>query len=170
MVAAIAFESLVPRPGQLAVAGTERFDVFRSRATYDGDSHDFGKFVGVDLAPFGSLSSAQWQHIARHSVVAGDRGTLRWHYDPAIADNFSPLIAFDAVLWHLWDEISCPVLVMRGETSDLLGERTLREMRQRGHAAAADKVEAIEWPGCGHAPSLMSDDQIAAVRNFLLKP
>jgi pimeloyl-ACP methyl ester carboxylesterase len=122
------------------------------------------------LAPFGSLSSAQWQHIARHSVVAGDRGTLRWHYDPAIADNFSPLIAFDAVLWHLWDEISCPVLVMRGETSDLLGERTLREMRQRGHAAAADKVEAIEWPGCGHAPSLMSDDQIAAVRNFLLKP
>ena len=58
------------------------------------------------LAPFGALTGAQWQHIARHSVVKGDKGALRWHYDPAIAGNFSLLIAFDVVLWHLWDEIA----------------------------------------------------------------
>jgi len=121
------------------------------------------------LAPFGPLTTAQWQHIARHSVVKGDKGRLRWHYDPAIAHNFSLLIAFDVVLWHLWDEIACPVLVIRGEDSDLLSRRTLHEMQQRGHAAAAGNVSVLECSRCGHAPSLMADDQIAAVCNFLLK-
>jgi pimeloyl-ACP methyl ester carboxylesterase len=122
------------------------------------------------LAPFGKLTAAQWQHIARHSVVKGDKGVLRWHYDPAIASNFSLLIAWDVALWQLWDEIACPVLVMRGEDSDLLSARTLHEMLDRGPAAAAGKVRAIEWPDCGHAPALMADEQIAAVRDFLLEP
>lgn len=121
------------------------------------------------LSPFGALTDAQWRHIARHSLVKGDKGALRWHYDPAIADNFSLLIAFDVVLWHLWDEITCPVLIMRGEHSDLLARRTLNEMLRRGHAAAAGKVAAAEWPGCGHAPSLMAEDQIAVVRDFLVR-
>jgi hypothetical protein len=30
-------------------------------------------------------------------------------------------------------------------------------------------VEALELPGIGHAPALMSYDQIAAVRAFLLR-
>jgi pimeloyl-ACP methyl ester carboxylesterase len=93
---------------------------------------------------------------------------LRWHYDPAIASNFSPFIAFDVALWQFWDEIACPVLVMRGEDSDLLARGTMDAMLQRGHAAAAGRVTRAEWPGCGHAPSLMADDQIAVVRNFLL--
>jgi pimeloyl-ACP methyl ester carboxylesterase len=126
-------------------------------------------YVRQVLAPFGALTDAQWRHIAQHSVAKGAKGALRWHYDPAIASNFSPLIAFDVVLWQLWDEIACPVLVMRGEESDLLARRTMEAMLQRGHAAAAGKVTAIEWPGCGHAPSLMASDQIAAVRDFLLQ-
>jgi pimeloyl-ACP methyl ester carboxylesterase len=120
------------------------------------------------LAPFGKLTNEQWQHIARHSVAKDEDGQLRWHYDPAIATNFSPLIAFDVVLWHLWDEISCPVLIMRGEESDLLSQRTMQEMLRRGSAAAARRVSSIEWSGCGHAPSLMTDQQIAAVRNFVM--
>jgi pimeloyl-ACP methyl ester carboxylesterase len=122
------------------------------------------------LAPFGALTDAQWRHIAQHSLAKDAKGTLRWHYDPAIASNFPLLIAFDVVLWHLWEEISCPVLIMRGEDSDLLARRTMHEMLQRGHAAAAGRVTAAEWPRCGHAPSLMADDQIAAVRDFLLSP
>jgi pimeloyl-ACP methyl ester carboxylesterase len=127
-------------------------------------------YVRHVLAPFGALTDAQWRHIAQHSVAKGAKGALRWHYDPAIASSFSPLIAFDVVLWQLWDEITCPVLVMRGEDSDLLARGTMDAMLQRGHAAAAGKVTAAEWPGCGHAPSLMADDQIAMVRNFLLRP
>jgi len=125
-------------------------------------------YVRRVLAPFGALTGAQWRHIARHSVMKDAKGALRWHYDPAVANNFSPFIAFDVVLWQVWDEIACPVLIMRGEESDLLARRTMDAMMQRGHAAAAGKVTATEWPGCGHAPALMADDQIAVVRDFLL--
>lgn len=51
----------------------------------------------------------------------------------------SPLRAqvFRAVIdglneWSAFDQVECPVLVLRGETSDLLLEDTLREMTQRG--------------------------------------
>ena len=148
----------------------------RRIATYLRVSPRFRDLAAVEtylrevLSPFGALTTAQWQHLARHSVVKDDKGLLRWHYDPAIANNFSLLIAFDVVLWHLWDEVACPVLVMRGEDSDLLSRRTVREMQQRGHSAAAGQVGVVEWPGCGHAPSLMADDQIAAVTDFLLRP
>jgi hypothetical protein len=30
-------------------------------------------------------------------------------------------------------------------------------------------VEARQWPGVGHAPALMSGEQIEAVRRFLLR-
>jgi len=121
------------------------------------------------LAPFGKLTNKQWQHIARHSVVKGEDGTLQWHYDPAIAATFALPIAFDVVLWHLWDEVKCPVLIMRGKDSDLLSKRTMDDMTQRGAAAAAGTVRTIEWSDCGHAPSLMVDEQIVAIRDFLLR-
>jgi len=31
-------------------------------------------------------------------------------------------------------------------------------------------TEVLELPGVGHAPALMSYDQIAAIREFLLRP
>ena len=31
------------------------------------------------------------------------------------------------------------------------------------------KAKLVEFPGVGHAPALVSDDQIAAVADFLLK-
>jgi pimeloyl-ACP methyl ester carboxylesterase len=35
-------------------------------------------------------------------------------------------------------------------------------MTQRG-----PRAKLIEFPGIGHAPALMADDQIAAIRDFL---
>ena len=120
------------------------------------------------LAPFGALTDAHWRHIAESSVTAEDDGALRWHHDPKIAHNFAVPIAFDVVLWHVWDHVECPVLAIRGAESDLLTSRTLAEMQKRGAAAKAGNVTALEWSGCGHAPSLMADEQISAVRDFLL--
>ena len=54
------------------------------------------------------------------------------------------------------------MLVLRGETSDLLPAGTALEMTQRGPQA-----ELIEIPGCGHAPALLDDDQIALVSDWL---
>ena len=52
-----------------------------------------------------------------------------------------------------------------GIISALRGDSTVAEMRRRNAL-----VRVVEFPGIGHAPWLMSDDQINVVRDFLLSP
>ena len=52
---------------------------------------------------------------------------------------------------------------MRGTESDLLLESTAKQMAERG-----PKARVVEFPGIGHAPWLMNDDQIDVVRDFVL--
>ena len=120
------------------------------------------------LAPFGALSDAQWRHLAEHSVVEDGAGRLRFRHDPAIAMRFAVPIMLDVVLWKLWDAVECPVLILRGEKSDLLSAETVEAMTHRGAAARAGRVRAVEIAGCGHAPALMDAAQIQVVRDFLL--
>jgi pimeloyl-ACP methyl ester carboxylesterase len=81
--------------------------------------------------------------------------------------RFGIPIYLDVVLWQLWDRIECPVLILRGEDSDLLSEATTRQMLKRGPAAMAGQVSVVEVPGCGHAPALMEASQIATIKDFL---
>jgi len=119
------------------------------------------------LAPFGSLTDAQWRHLAENSVTAEGDARLRFHHDPAIAMRFAMPVIFDIVLWQLWDAVECPVLVLRGAESDLLSAETVEEMKRRGPGGQAGRVRSVEIPGCGHAPALMDAGQIAIVREFL---
>jgi len=73
----------------------------------------------------------------------------------------------DIALWAVWDKVSCPVLILRGEDSDLLHASTVREMLKRGEAARKKLVRSIEVRGSGHAPALMTDSQIALIEEFL---
>jgi pimeloyl-ACP methyl ester carboxylesterase len=65
-------------------------------------------------------------------------------------------------LWPLWDRISVPTLVIRGADSDLLLPETAEEMTRRGPCA-----RLVTWPGMGHAPALMAQDQIDVVKEWL---
>ncbi|MBI5860974.1 MAG: alpha/beta hydrolase [Rhodocyclales bacterium] len=146
--------------------------------------HRIGSYVGISPrfehieevedhlrrihAPFGSLTGEQWRHLARHSAVATDDGSLRLHHDPAIARRFSWPLMLDISLWQVWDRVGCPVLILRGEHSDLLQRNTVEEMARRHAPAIRCRVSTIEIPGCGHAPALMSEAQIAPIAEFLL--
>jgi pimeloyl-ACP methyl ester carboxylesterase len=115
-------------------------------------------------APFGPLSDAQWQHLALHGARRHEDGAWRFVYDPGIALAFSAPVLHDINIWPVWDRIKCPTLILRGADSDLLLPETAREMLTHG-----PKSRLIEFPGVGHAPMLMSEDQIAPVREFLLR-
>lgn len=117
--------------------------------------------------PFGKLTDAQWRHLAQHSAVKTTEGDFQQHYDPAIGRNFSWPLMVDVGLWHVWEKVSCPVLLLHGEDSDLLHASTVREMQKRGAAAKKSLVRAIEVRGCGHAPALMADHQISLIEEFL---
>jgi pimeloyl-ACP methyl ester carboxylesterase len=117
--------------------------------------------------PFGKLTDAQWRHMAEHSAVKSEEGDYRQHYDPAIGRAFSWPLMVDIALWNVWERVSCPTLILRGEDSDLLHASTVREMVKRGAAAKKGLVRAVEVRDCGHAPPLMSDAQISIVEDFL---
>ncbi len=114
-------------------------------------------------APFGALTDAQWAHLTEHSIRPAEAGGFRLRYDPRIAQALDPRKIEDVDLWSMWDALALPVLALRGAESDLLPVETAAEMTRRGPKAAL-----AEFPGCGHAPALMDDAQISAVRDFLL--
>ena len=110
---------------------------------------------------FGPLTDEQWAHLARHSCRRAAGGHVM-HYDPAIAKPFLGAAAEDIVLWPLFDAITCPTLVLRGGESSLLPYAVAQEMTHRG-----PRAELATFPGIGHAPALMSKDQIFVVERFL---
>ena len=75
----------------------------------------------------------------------------------------------DITLWHVWERVSCPVLIVRGEHSDLLTRSTVDRMLHRGAAASRGLVQAVEIADCGHAPALMALDQMRVIEEFLFK-
>lgn len=120
--------------------------------------------------PFGVLTDSQWRHMAEHSCVQEGDGSYRQNYDPAISNDFLLWPAMlDIALWHVWERVECPVLILRGETSDLLLPETVNRMKQRGLAASKGLVESLEIPECGHAPSLMAADQMRVIEEFLVR-
>lgn len=122
------------------------------------------QYVRAVSAPFGPHSDAEWRFLTEAVVRRNADGTWRLHYDPAIAEPFRAQIADkDLELWHLWDPVRCPTLVLRGAESDLLARSTCEQMAARG-----PRPRVVEIAGVGHAPTLLHADQIALVREFLL--
>lgn len=138
--------------------------------SYAGEDPRFDTMSAVEAyireiyAPFGPLSDAQWRNLVESSARSTVDGDYGLNYDPGIATPLRTMPLEDIDLWTMWDKIGCPVLVIRGETSDVLLAQTAAEMQRRG-----PKAELLELKGIGHAPTLMSESQISTVRDWLLK-
>lgn len=131
---------------------------------------DLEQHLRTVYQPFGALSDEQWRHMAEHSSRRQSDGTYHLNYDPAISTHFMLWPALlDISLWHVWERVQCPVLILRGETSDLLIGSTVERMKQRGIAAEQGLVESVEIPHCGHAPALMDLEQMRTIESFLLR-
>jgi pimeloyl-ACP methyl ester carboxylesterase len=152
---------------RVSAAGLRRIGGYLARTWRFKSLEEVEAHLREALAPFGALSDAQWHHLAAHSAVRDPDGGWRFHFDPAIGARFRVPIWLDIVLWHIWDKIDCPVLILRGADSDLLSAHTVEQMLSRGPAAEAGKVCAVEFAGCGHAPALMEREQIAVIEDFL---
>lgn len=117
------------------------------------------------MTTFGPLTDEDWRHLVMHGLRADPGGGFRLHYDPGIAKPMFDGGIEDVDLWAVWDAIRCPVLVIRGAESDLLPHEVVEEMKRRGPGC-----EVITYEGVGHAPMLMSREQIAPVVDWLESP
>jgi pimeloyl-ACP methyl ester carboxylesterase len=112
-------------------------------------------------APFGPLTDSEWCRMAETSARRRADGRLRLHYDPAIAVGYTLPAEGDVLLWPVWQRVSVPTLILRGESSDILPAPVAARMAERP-GVALDEI-----PGCGHAPALLAFEQVARVAAFL---
>lgn len=119
---------------------------------------------------FGPHTAQQWLELSRPMVrpLGDGSGALTLHYDPAIATAFRALTEAaaaqgEALVWQLYDNIRAETLLLRGAESDVLSPSTAQAMTQRG-----PKARLVEFPGIGHAPTLVADAQVQCVAEFLL--
>lgn len=149
----------------IPTAAIQRLDSYVGSAPVFGDLGEAEAYLRLHGAPMGELSDARWRWMATVKTRPVEGGGLRIHYDPAVSVNLHATADQDADLWRFWDQIQCPVLVLRGESSDLLLRETVAEMATRGPG-----VELIEFAGCGHPPPLFERDQIDPVVAWLSAP
>ena len=85
-------------------------------------------------------------------------GAVTTHFDPRIKRHFDT----NAEQWDNWDRLTCDMLCLRGETSDLLLPEDARKMSERN-----PRCRVVTIAGCGHAPALNVPEQIDLVVDFI---
>ena len=130
------------------------------------------------MSDIGELTEADWQHIAETSVrevspgrfaSKTDRSAMLAHAKSQVAWQafMHPLKAmegslFDMDWWRVWRKITCPVLIIHGENSDILTPSIIQKMRVI-HPA----TDVITIPNVGHAPALMNVEQHEMIYRWL---
>lgn len=149
---------------ELDPAGLERI------RTYVGKQVRFGSWEQAASAfqeRFGQVhpryGAAEWLRYANRVCRTSADG-VELDYDMAIAEPFTTMEAEPAPdAWPLMGGLAGrPVLILRGESSDLLSPAVAERMRE-----AIPGAELVTVPGVGHAPDFDEPETIAAVDRLL---
>jgi pimeloyl-ACP methyl ester carboxylesterase len=118
-------------------------------------------------AQFPKLGQADWLAAARRTFKADEKGRLVPTYDVRLAKSMEG-VDFERPLPPLWKEFDAlagtPLLVVRGEHSDILTSATVDAMRSH-HPS----METLEVPDQGHTPLLVEGDVIGRLAAFALR-
>lgn len=113
---------------------------------------------------FPDYTEEDWLDFARALYVERD-GVPVLAYDPAISQamNDADSNAVPLDLWPLFETIvDIPMLVIRGELSDILAPDCVARMRDMD-----GDLQVAEVPRVGHAPTLMEPAALQAIHSFL---
>lgn len=138
------------------VGRAARFDSWHSAAGHLAErNREIHPRYGID----------EWERMARRLCRQAPEG-IRFDYDMAIARNvLAPANAPAVDPWPLFRALShAPLLILRGEYSDLLSAETAVTM-----AAAHPDSELVCIESVGHAPDLDEPEAIAGVERLLTK-
>ncbi|MBA4329564.1 MAG: alpha/beta hydrolase [Polaromonas sp.] len=151
-------------------AAIQRIAAYLGKAGHFASLQQAADAMWAVSTSFGPHTPEQWLDLSRpmvKPVPGADDGSVMLHYDPAIAVAVRAVTAEsarqgEAQLWALYDQIQAQVLILRGAESDLLRHETALAMTQRG-----PRARVVEFEGVGHAPTLVSPDQVSTVSDFL---
>jgi pimeloyl-ACP methyl ester carboxylesterase len=143
--------------------GLGRISAYVGRIPLPGSWKEAGALVhDMGRRTFPTITAAEWEEVARQWFNER-KGRPAPGYDPALSNALSIL---DGPIPELWPQFEAlkrvPVMVLRGELSDILSAATVEEMRRRHPALTSHVVKAQ-----GHAPLLRDAETIDAVARFL---
>ena len=152
---------------EVAKAGLARIAAYSGQPVDTPGWAEAAAYVKLHNAvAFPHYTDADWDAFARRTFRIGTEGPPVLDYDPDIA---VPIKAAGAKalgpnLWPMFGRLARarPVLLVRGQTSDLLSEAIAAKMQKR-----APKMDYVEVPGVGHAPMLDEPEARAAIFPFL---
>jgi len=115
---------------------------------------------------FPDYGISEWLDMAKRLMVVGGNGRITFDYDMRIAEPFNtPSADADIDLWPAFRALAGrPLLVLRGELSDLLSAATLARMGRE-----IPEAELVTVPRVGHVPSLREPEAQAAISRLLAK-
>ncbi|MEA1618101.1 alpha/beta hydrolase [Erythrobacter sp. T5W1-R] len=122
--------------------------------------HAARSLAEVHGAAFPDYDLDMWLDMAKRTMVVTQNGRISYDYDMAIAEPFAkPGNAAPPNLWLAFEALrGVPMLLVRGELSDLLSPGTVRQMETRNPA-----MTVITVPRVGHAPTLDEPEVVAAI-------
>ena len=119
----------------------------------------------INEVAFPDYSDEEWLAFTRNLYVEQD-GVPVLAYDPAIAEGMADPEETGAVppdLWPVFEAAAAvPMLVIRGELSDILAADCVTRMGERD-----PDLESVEVPRVGHAPMLTEPEALRAIDAFL---
>lgn len=144
-------------------AALERIKSYAGKPPRFDTVSELEQYLRTVYKPYGWQSDAQWRRMAESSMRRLPDGGVTTHYDPHMVDQFFNY-PHDYELHAEYDSLDIPVLVLRGESSDLLSIATVQDMAQRG-----PKAQILTVAGCGHAPCLNVPAQVDPIAIFLAR-
>jgi pimeloyl-ACP methyl ester carboxylesterase len=145
------------------IDGLSRIAGYIGRVPHPHSWADAGRIVrDMNQKQFTRITELEWVEIARQFFNETD-GKPSPGYDPKLSNSLSVLDGPPPELWKQFEALKrVPVMVLRGENSDLLSAATVEEMRRRHPRMTA---HTVRWEG--HAPFLRDAHTIAEVQSFL---
>jgi pimeloyl-ACP methyl ester carboxylesterase len=148
---------------ELSREGLDRIRSYVGKDVRFKDWDEVARALAANHANFADYKHSDWLAMARRTARE-ENGELRFDYDIAIAQPFrvaGPTPRLD--MWPLFMALAQkPLLVLRGEDSDLLSAEAAEKMRR-----AAPNVNCATVPRVGHPPTLDEAEAVAAIDSFL---
>jgi pimeloyl-ACP methyl ester carboxylesterase len=106
----------------------------------------------------------EWLRFAKRTCKLASSGRILFDYDMKIAEPFKlPGGEVGVDLWPVFTALEdVPLLLLRGENSDILEKATAAKMVRK-----AKRARLVTVKGIGHAPSLDEPEAQAAIAEFL---
>jgi pimeloyl-ACP methyl ester carboxylesterase len=147
----------------IELEGLMRISGYAGRMPQPASWKEAAELVAVlNRRAFPAVGEPAWEEVARQWFSDKD-GRPAPGYDLAIGRTLSLKGGQVPVLWPLFGALArVPLLVIRGENSDILSAATVAAMQERHPYCAV-----VEVAGQGHAPLLKDAATIGAIGQFL---